>query len=285
MSIIQHLCRDLDDVKDRHRSTWNREADIELLGAQLNIYAFQLQKLSPAQHSSPPGSLEVGTAKKALIHLGLSTAVRIIHVFSTMTEGGSAQPSPQADGSFQTDPHHPERYLPKYYFMTLSFATSFMFKALANNGEDFRHNEIARNHIQLAYQMFSSWSDYPMDEFGRVARMIMVLSRASNLSILEDFHSQGDASVSVLDETIHAAKEIRERMKMPDLTRSTGSQDRIPVSPRPNLSNPTLPGLGGLWPTQNLDGMEEFDFNWNSPWGFNMTALGYPGFGLDEEAC
>jgi hypothetical protein len=273
ISVIQHLCRDLDDVKHTNHDTWNEEADIELLGVQLNIFAFQLQQMSPAKHSSPPFVSDVGTSKKVLIHLGFDAAVRIIHVFSKMTNIGSALPSPQADVSPQADtPYHLEKYLPKYYFVTLLFATSFIFKAMANDKDDSRHNEIARNHIQLAYQMLSSLSAHPMDEFGRAARMIKVLSRASNLSSLEEFHSQDGASVSVLDETIQVAKEIRESMETAAPMDNPGSQYGTPGYPRPTLSNSTLPDQEGFWPTQNWDGVEDFDFNWNSPWGISMTT-------------
>ena len=51
LSTIHLICRDLEDVKSMHHTTWSEEAEIELLGAQLNIYTFQLQKMSKTQQS------------------------------------------------------------------------------------------------------------------------------------------------------------------------------------------------------------------------------------------
>jgi hypothetical protein len=136
ISIIQHLCRDLGDMKHKHRETWSEQADLELLGAELNIYAFQLQQMSPAQHS-PPSSSENSVFKKMLINLGFMASIRVIHIFSTMTVTGPTLPNTLMHGSSQAEPStRPQRHLPKHYFVTLLFATPFIFKTMANIKEE-----------------------------------------------------------------------------------------------------------------------------------------------------
>lgn len=275
LSIIQHLCRELDDLKQAERSAWNGETDIELLGAQLSLYSYKLQQIAPARCSSSESIPDAVTLKGVLIRLGVETAVNIIQLFSELADMGATV----SDSLSQRDPHHPTRYLPKYYYITLLFSASFIFKAMAHSEEDFQHSESVWSHIKLTHKMLSTWSWQPTDEFGRAARMIRVLSRASNLSILEDFESLDGTSVSVLDDTIHAAKEMRG---------STGA-DSPTETPRPeseaSVSNPTLPNTEEFWQTQSIDGMVGFDFNWNSPWGFDMAAIGYGEPGLATEHC
>jgi hypothetical protein len=51
ISMIHLICRDLDDVKQMNHKTWSEEAEIELLGAQLNIYTFQVQRVSQEHYT------------------------------------------------------------------------------------------------------------------------------------------------------------------------------------------------------------------------------------------
>lgn len=270
ISIIQQLFRELDGVKDKRGKTWSEEAEFELIVAQLNVYAFQLQQMSPAPNR-PSTSSEKNTFKNMLIHLGFTAAIRAVYKFSSMTATGSALPahcSPQAEPA-----HRPQKYLPKHYYVALLFAASFIFKTMANSeGEDCSRNDVAANHIRLTYEILSSCSDHPLDEFGRAARMIDVLSRASNLSRLKEFRSHGGASVSVLDETVQTAREMRESIKATAADNS-GPRDETPVSvgaDQPSTTN-ALSDSVDSWPATEFDGMNDFDFNWNLSWGFDMT--------------
>jgi len=132
LSMIHLICRDLDDVKQMNHKTWSEEAEIELLGAQLNIYTFQVQQMSRAR-SSPPSISGNGILRNSLINLGFTAAARIIHVFSTASAVSSTLPETQTHEPCQSEDFtRTQRYLPKYYFTTLLFAASFIFKAMAN---------------------------------------------------------------------------------------------------------------------------------------------------------
>ncbi|PMD32666.1 hypothetical protein L207DRAFT_571949 [Hyaloscypha variabilis F] len=281
LSMIHLICRDLDDVKQVNHKTWSEEAEIELLGAQLNIYTFQVQQMSQAQ-SRPPSSSENSMLKNSLINLGFTAAARIIHVFSTASAVSSTLPETQTHEPCQSEDFtRTQRYLPKYYFTTLLFAASFIFKAMANYKEtNSSHYEIARNHIRQAYRMLSSWSENKMDEFGRAARMIEVLSHASNLSGLKEFDSHGGASLSILEDTVQTAKEIREGMER-NAAGNPESQYGTPCSVGADVPSEVLPGTLGSWVNADSDVVDYFDFDWNLLREFDMTSSEHWTAGFD----
>ena len=263
LSTIHLICRDLDDIKSMYHITWSKEAEIELLGAQLNIYTFQLQRMSKTQQSSPSRP-DNSMLKNALISLGSAAAARVIDLYSTTSASPSTLPETHAHnlhgdkGSTCT-----HRYLPKYYFQTLMFATSFIFKAMANFDEgNSVQFEIARNHIQQAHQMFLCWSDHAMDELGRAARVIEVLSDTTNLSCLKEFDSHGGANSSILEDAVQTAKEIREGMEVVALGNSA-SQYVTPSSSAAESANKGPADTSGSRTNLDYDGLDDLDFDWN----------------------
>ena len=272
IALINLICQELDSVKHRHHNAWSDEAEIELLNAQLNTYTFQLQQISQAQYTAP-GSSENIMLKKSLIRLGFMVAARMIHTFSTMTSKGSnlleTQTHISSDGEDRT---RTQRYLPKYYFIALSFAASFIFKATANFKErDSTTYEIAQNSIGQTYRMFSSWSDHKSDELGRAARMIEVLSHASDLSGLEKFDLRGGANLSILEHTMQTAKAIREGMEMEELKEDPyqyGTPTSIGADPASNLPVDTL----SSWMNLDFGVVNELEFDWNLLGDSNITG-------------
>jgi hypothetical protein len=284
ISMIHLICRDLDDVKHIHHNTWSEEAEIELLGAQLNIYTFQLQQMSQAR-CSPPSSSENTMLKNSLINLGFTAAVRVIHIFSATTAVRSTLLETETHKTCQSEDFtRAQRYLPKYYFTTLLFAASFIFKAMANYEEtNSSHHEIARNHIRQTYRMLSSWSENKMDELGRAARMIEVLSHASNLSSLKEFDSHGGASLSILEDTVQTAKEIREGMEI-KAAGNPATQYGTPCSAGVDPPSEVLPDTLESWVNPDSDIVNDLDFDWNLLGEFNMTSSEHwvPGFGAES---
>ena len=283
ISMTHLICRDLDDVKHMHHNTWSEEAEIELLGAQLNTYTFQLQQMSQPQYSPPSGS-ENTLLKSSLITLGFTAAARIIHTFSTMSTTRSTLLETQTHDSREGDNvAHIQRYLPKHYFITLLFAASFIFKAMANYKDtDSSQSEIACNCIRQTYRMLSSWSEHEMDELGRAARMIQVLSHVSNLSGLKEFKSHGSASRSILEDATQAAKEIRESMEM-KAAGSLASQYGTPYSVGAGPASKFLTDdLGpGLYPDPDV--VNDVGLDWDLLGGYNLVSSScwVPGFGAE----
>ena len=283
ISMMHLICRDLDDVKHMHRNTWSEEAEIELLGAQLNIYTFQLQQMFQSQCSSPNDS-ETTMLKSSLINLGFTTAARIIHIFSTMT---TTRPSPleaQTHVSCQgNDVAHTQKYLPKHYLITLLFAASFIFKAMANYEDtDSSHSEKACNYIRKTYQMLLSWSEHEMDELGRAARMIQVLSHVSNLSVMKEFDSQSSTSRSILEDTMQTAKEIREGMEI-NAAGSFASQYGTPHSVGADSASKSLTDELGAGLNPDPDVVNDLELDWDLLGGYNLVHSSHwvSGFGAE----
>ncbi|KAE9369861.1 hypothetical protein N431DRAFT_493580 [Stipitochalara longipes BDJ] len=272
ISMIHLICEDLDDLKHKNHNTWSEEAEIERLA------------MCQAQ-CSPPSSSENTMLKHSLISLGFTAAVRIIYIFSTTSAVKSTLLETQTHKPCQSEEFtRTQRYLPKYYFRTLLFAASFIFKAMANYEEtNSSHYEIARNHIRQTYRMLSSWSEDKMDEFGRAARMIEVLSHVSNLSDLKEFDSHGGASLTILEDTVQTAKEIREGLEI-NAAGNPASQYGTPCSVRADPPSEVLPGTLGPWVNPGSDVVNDFDYDWNLFGEFDMTSSEHwvPGFGAES---
>ncbi len=103
ISITQHLCWDLDDLKLLNRDACSGEADLELRGVQLNIYGFQLRQIFLRQQY-PPSTSENTIFRKVLIHLLFTAAIRLIHIFSTMNATGSILPGVLTHGASPVEP-------------------------------------------------------------------------------------------------------------------------------------------------------------------------------------
>jgi hypothetical protein len=285
LSFVQILLKDLDDVKEYYRDTWVVEAELVLLGVQLNIYAFQLQQI-PVEQQGSFASSEYENSKKILMQRGFTAAVRLIHKFSEITiQSNAALPRPSQEAlSFST------RHLPKHYFTLLLFATSFIFKATVSNlGSNTFDNDIASNHIRLTHRILLSNSSEPMDEASRAARMIEVLSKAQCLSQLrlEERSVNDHMSLSLLEDVIVTAREIRDS---PGGTAGSGynpdSQQDTPSSMDTFAYNEELANVAGAISVEDLEANCHglYGFDWNAPWGFNFPTPDMFNFQTDSQA-
>ena len=279
ISLVQILIKDLDEIKRLHNASWNAEAEILLLGVQVNIYAFQIQQLPPDEEGSF-AQLELESSRKILLHQGFNASVRLIHTFFELYA-----PTNRPESYASTEPFTlRSKILPKSYFILLMFATSFIFIFLVTNSEASTPDiETAHNHIRLTRLMLSSWSCDPMDEFGRAVRMIDVLSKAHSLSSLRLRETRVNdlRSLGLLEKVVFTAKEIRERC-------GRGMWCNFPISelqqrfstsmmqdftgfdtPEAMPNSGTASGLG-----MAFEGLQEFD--WDAPWEFSMQTPNMP---------
>ena len=102
--------------------------------------------------------------------------------------------------------------------------------------------------------------------------MIEVLSRATNLSSLKEFDSHGDANLSILEDAVQTAREIREGMEIIALD-SPASQYVTSSSSAADVAGKGLADTSGSRANLDYDGVNDFDFGWNLLGGFNMTQL------------
>jgi len=110
--------------------------------------------------------------------------------------------------------------------------------------------------------------------------MIEVLSHASNLSGLKEFDSHGSASLSILEDTVQTAKEIREGMER-NAAGNPESQYGTPCSVGADVPSEVLPGTLGSWVNADSDVVDYFDFDWNLLREFDMTSSEHWTAGFD----
>ncbi len=274
LTLVQILIKDLDEIKRFRSKTWDAEAEILLLGVQVNIYDFQIQQL-PLEEQDSFTRLDTESSKKLLMQQGFNASVRLIHVFSELHSQLYQSETYSVTVPFRST----TQFLPKYYLTLLMFATSFIFMFLVINSEtNTPDNDVANNHIRLTRRMLLSWSSDPMDEPGRAVRMIDVLSKAQSLSKLrlKDSRVNGPRSLGLLEDVILTAREIRE-----DPGGRTWShfhsdlQQTIPSSTMREFANTDaseiLPDAGTFDDLgTTFEGM--YEFNWNAPWEFNLQV-------------
>jgi hypothetical protein len=283
VQFVQAVLNDLETLKDRYRATWSTELDIILLSSQIRVCAFQLQVQSQEQKGSFGTSKKYGPdgSGQSLQHCGFSTAIRLIHVFSKLVDSpraGPTAPSCLQNGEAQVL----QRYLPKYFFRALLFAVSFIFKwmALRASKVPSPDTDLARNYIQLTYRIVSSASVVANDESGRAAKMIEVLSRASDLSRLnmsEPRHDPG-SGLHLLEDTIRVAQEIRK-----SVPQTTESFNNDPAYVGTSLNSVESSGYNASGQSSGLPDAPELsqadaaldmgqDFDWNSLLGFDYST-------------
>lgn len=204
-NIVQMLCRELDDLRDEHKDTWNQEAEIILLGVQLSIYTHQLEHYPPhdSTFSNSSSSYNQEAKNDIIVNITLGIAVRLIDAFNSITI---------------TDPNTatPQRYLPKHYFSMLLVASTIIVKARTKYPSITAHaSATAQNQLRQAYTILSAWSARKHDEPDRAARLIEVLSRAERQGNLKLIESSKDArtGIAVLSDAIMTAKELSESAK------------------------------------------------------------------------
>jgi len=97
--------------------------------------------------------------------------------------------------------------------MGLLLAVFFICKWMALRAADLPSldNELAKNHLQISHEIFSSRSIEPGDEAERAAKTIEVLSRARDLSRLNTIELRPDrkSKLHLIDDVIKTAQEIR----------------------------------------------------------------------------
>ncbi|KAH6673291.1 hypothetical protein B0J14DRAFT_563766 [Halenospora varia] len=162
----------------------------------------------------------------------------------------------------------PQRFLPKHYFKVLLLAMVFVFKVKVVYPEEVKsRQDQVHTHIRLVYQLLCSWSQETLDEPGRAVRLIDVILRAENQSLLElnQSSSEGRPGVTLLNDIISTAREIRESES---LTQSKSHQFL-----NETLNSQEFEQSAGLKnPSGQFDGPGDSLLDWNFPWGLDLLS-------------
>jgi hypothetical protein len=161
--------RELKILAEQVLATGSTHLEICFLGARLSLYAFSILGETTASIKDHHVDLQV----KSIWYLGFETAVRIAHLYSTLSS------------SSQDTPH---RALPKHMFWILLSGGFYLLKFLAVSPQvPPTESELARNGIRLVYSTLQTWSTHHLDEPARIAKIVSLLANAELQGTLAEF--------------------------------------------------------------------------------------------------
>jgi len=170
-SLIHMFDSELKDMGGEVLATSNRRLEILFLGAKLSLYSFSL--LGETAASTETHHIDPST--KAIWYLGFETAIRLTHIYSTISERSET-----------ASPHYS---YPKHHFWILLSSGYYLLKFLAiNTTVTPSESEQARNSIRLVYSTLQAWSQQPLDEPSRMTRIISLLANSELAGTLSLFH-------------------------------------------------------------------------------------------------
>lgn len=165
-SIVQLVDGELDGLKTKFPVEITPRVEYSLLVAKLHLYAMTIIRMQ----SDP-------TSREILLKHGFSVAVRILYLND---QGLGYKSDDYPNMSFGQI----SRTLPKNYFRGLVLASVFLLRYFALNTQATpEEQELARNHVALAYNYLKSSSSEPQDEQDRGSRLLENLSRQEPVDI------------------------------------------------------------------------------------------------------
>lgn len=279
VAFLQYLCKDLESLRETNKETWNSEADIILLGAQLCIYTQHLERTSQRDGSAQRKVLisENDSSADILANIVFGIASRLITSFT----------SPESQI---------ERHVPKHYFQLLLLASTLILKLSVVYPAVIGPMEVlVQNLIAQAYQNLDSWSVREGDDFYRAARLIEALAQAQKkhqLKMKEARNALG-SGITVLRDAIVTHRALRGEDEDEGMlqrqavhVRDFGQNEREGVA----MTTDETPGERPRYP----DGSEYVDASsweprvqdaftdWNLPWGWDPAWS--QDFGINMDA-
>jgi hypothetical protein len=233
-SLILMFDRELKILGENVLETTSTNLEITFLGARLSLYAFSILGETTATATN-----YIDLQLKSIWYLGLETAVRLAHIFSTISNS-----TPEGHGSLL-------HQFPKHNFWILLSSGFYLLKFLAVNTQaTAAEAELARNSVRLVYSTLLSWSANSMDEYARITRIISLLANAEVAGTLAGFTRViKRPPLSIVADVMEMAGWLRARRK---------ENDAPPVenNPQVQVKEPELSGGQDLiQPTVEVDSM------------------------------
>ena len=187
--------------------------EINFLGARLSLYAFSILGETTISTRDHHVDLQV----KSIWYLGFETAVRIAHLFSSLTTNapGALLPSP----------------LPKHMFWILLSSGFYLLKFLAVSTQvPPADSELARNGIRLVYSVLQSWASHTLDEYARLARIISLLANAELQGTLAGFiRVNKRPPLSIVADGMEMVGWLRARQRERETTTTAAAETNAPA--------------------------------------------------------
>lgn len=187
---------------------------MNLLTAKLHFYSAITVK-QVKQTITAQDSLEINNPARfpyrSTLSFGLATSVRLIQLICNELLAAYKVPS---RGGSDTPPLVPVLFngLPKNYLRILAFSALFLIKYFALDPACSPDEQnIARNHVLMAYSQFTRFSEDPLEESSRVATVIEALSRCPPSSSRGPYALRTDNrhGASIIYDAVSTASEIR----------------------------------------------------------------------------
>lgn len=254
--------RELDGVSLHFKASWNTETEFNLLRAKLSLYALAcINNPVPDRSASLSISRSNNDQDLAILKLaGLYFASKLVRIFSDIVDAKAAITCtlPTTD-SLPTNAT--STCIPKFYSISLCFATFFLLKFCAFDGNLTQSDrDTAENTIKIAYDMFLRTSIHPLDESGRVAKVVEVLSKTGD----SELRIKDRRDASIVYDSLRRAAELRGRQTdepIPEICLEQNGQA--------NNDDPGGVSIDGASSSSTLLGLEYLD-----PW---ISYLGLPG--------
>ncbi|TVY81957.1 Transcriptional regulatory protein SEF1 [Lachnellula suecica] len=267
LSFVQSLCADLEHLRDGQEESWTLETDVIVAGAQLCIYALQLDQGRKRSETYEAQNSFYGqdkmTFRRNVINMAYMTAAKFIHRLAEMVSNGVTITCSGDQASIV-----PQRYLPKYFFGLLLLSMAFIFRTKMLHASDPKALPSKPElHITQVYQILTSWSREPLDEHGRAARVMRILLRADieGQVNINEANPEGRPGVAFLDEVIKVAKDLRERGAIETdvpIDECTGESLHAPMTDFLTIGAPEVP--------QEL--IHDPSLEWTFPWGLDLFS-------------
>jgi len=191
-SLIHMFDSELRIMGDEVLACSNKVLEILFHGAKLSLYSFSLL----GETASSTGTHHIDAATRAIWYLGFETAVRLTHLYNSVTE----------------PPHYT---YPKHHFWILLSSGYYLLKFLSiNTSVTPSESELARNSIRLVYSTLQTWSLQPLDEPWRVARIISLLANAELQNTLHQYRRLNRRPpLSIVADVMEMTAWLRAKMK------------------------------------------------------------------------
>jgi hypothetical protein len=290
VSAIKIFEVELDSISTRFKTVWNAETECSLLTAKLSLFALACISNHGTGQSASPSKTQtnVDESLKVFKLSGLYFASKLINTYSEMVEEKSSTTERLLSKELQLGTA-PSVCIPKRCGKSISFATFFLLKfCVFNNRFSQNDRDMAKNNIKIAHDTFISTSTHPLDEHGRAAQVVEVLSKTGD----SDLRIKDRYVASLVYDSLRRAAELRGRQtdqqtpeicladENPSVNNDAGeahthNADADPTSPHLENLDPWIPYLGlagDTWPFADLeayndDGVDSYMIYNSLPYG------------------
>ncbi len=223
-SLLGLLETDLDELSQRVSSPQPVSVQLDFLAAKLRLHAIPL--LSPRP---PKTDHEAVLLTRAVWYSGFHVAMKIVNLFTNSVHPEPPRVPCGTDGETSQSRDTVSISYPKHYLRVLVVACMYLIKFLAIDPDIPAQDKLlTRNRIKGVYETLQGWSKNSIDELGRTARFLALLSRhAENKTTSAYFREQTPGSSNTLaDDSMRIVRQLRQQQS---LVMTSEALDQAPI--------------------------------------------------------